>query len=94
MALIPSDAFLPGIQKRMSSLCVPPINPEKCGLGGKSSGWVDLLQEASKVTVYSALASGSAVSASGDDSGSVVEDGDMEELQPTTPTAVIASVNH
>ena len=55
---------------------------------------VDLLQEASKVTVYSALASGSAVSAGGDDSGSVVEDGDMEELQPTTPTAVIASVNH
>ena len=66
----------------------------RTGLGGKSSGWVDLLQEASKVTVYSALASGSAVSAGGDDSGSVVEDGDMEELQPTTPTAVIASVNH
>ena len=40
-----------------------PIKPEKCGFGGKSDGWVVLLQTASKVKRYWAGSTGAGVGA-------------------------------
>jgi hypothetical protein len=50
MASMPSLARAPGVQKTTPEECVPPMRGEKWGPGGKSTGWVALLQVAAKVT--------------------------------------------
>lgn len=50
MFWIPGEAGSPAVQNATVESCVAPINPEKCGFGGKSCGWVVALHELRNVT--------------------------------------------